>query len=128
MGELLLRRGELAEAREHAIVVLASSPDHEGALRLLVNIKARKSWFLGFWWRLNAWLTLRPGRAIFVLVLAYLVQRALVTWTRIEGHPMTSSIVSYAWLGLCIYSWVAPGVYRRALQKELEQVTLRPDF
>lgn len=128
MGEILLQRGEVALAREHAIAVLYSAPDHEGALRLLVSIKARQSFYLGVWWRLNTWLTLRPGRAIFVLVLAYLVQRALVTWTRIEGHKMSSEVVAYAWLGLCIYSWVAPGFYRRALQKELEEVKLRPDF
>lgn len=128
MGEILLRRGDVQQAREHAIAVLYSAPDHEGAMRLLVNIKTRQSLFLGLWWRLNAWLTLRPGRAIFVLVIAYLAQRALVTWSRIEGYRMTADIVAYAWLGLCIYSWVAPGFYRRALQKELEQVKLRPDF
>ncbi|MFZ5896179.1 MAG: tetratricopeptide repeat protein [Myxococcota bacterium] len=128
MGELLLRRGDVSGAREHAVAVLYTAPDHDGALRLLVAIKTRQNWFLGLWWRTNAWLTLRPGRAIFVLVLAYLLQRLLVTWTRIEGHRMTSEIVALGWLGLCIYSWVAPGFYRRALEKELEVVKLRADF
>ncbi|MGC4087721.1 MAG: DUF2760 domain-containing protein [Polyangiaceae bacterium] len=128
MGELLLRRGELGAAREHAVSVLYSAPDHQGALQLLVSIKARQRFWLGLWWRANSWLTLRPGRAIFVLVLAYLLQRVLVTWTHVEGHRMASEIVAYSWLGLCIYSWVAPGIYQRALRKELEVVQLRPDF
>jgi len=41
---------------------------------------------------------------------------------------MTQELVSYGWLGICAYSWFAPVVYRRMLEKELQQVSLRADF
>ena len=32
------------------------------------------------------------------------------------------------WMGICVYSWVAPGMYRKMLERELATVRLRPDF
>jgi Flp pilus assembly protein TadD len=128
MGRIALLRGDIADARAHAIAVLNVAPDHEGAIRLLVGVKTRSNFAVGLWWRMNAWLSLRPTRGVVVLVVAYLLQRALITWAVLHGHAMTESVIGYAWLALCVYSWVAPVYYRRALQRELNAVTLRSDF
>jgi tetratricopeptide (TPR) repeat protein len=128
MGNVLLLSGDVAGAREHALWALNSAPDNDGALRLLVAVKTRQSWGLGLWWRANAWLARSPGRAILVLVGAFLVQRALTIRAIYENQPMTKEIVSFAWLGLCIYSWVAPALFQRALKRELKEVRLRSDF
>lgn len=128
MGRIALLRGDIADARAHAVAVLNIAPDNEGAIRLLVGIKTRTNLFVGLWWRMNAWLTLRPTRAVTVLVFAYLLQRALTTWAQLHRHSMTESIISWGWIALCVYSWVAPVYYRRALQKELATVTFRAEF
>jgi Tfp pilus assembly protein PilF len=128
MGRIALLRGDIADARAHAIAVLNVSPDNESAIRLLIGIKTRTNLFVGLWWRMNAWLTLRPTRAVSVLVFAYLLQRALLIWAELQRYTMTQSIIGYTWLALCMYSWVAPVYYRRALERELSAVKLRPDF
>ena len=33
-----------------------------------------------------------------------------------------------AWLGIVVYTWVAPGLFRRALEKELVSVKLDRQF
>jgi tetratricopeptide (TPR) repeat protein len=126
MGNLLLRRGKIDEAREHAIWALRRSAADADALRLLVSIKAHESLFLGVWWRFNTWLgELGDGRAVLVLLGAYVVQRALVLWANQNQHAMTAEIVQFGWLGICVYTWVGPGLFKRALTKELGRVQLR---
>jgi hypothetical protein len=44
------------------------------------------------------------------------------------GHPAASQAASDLWLGLCMYSWIAPGIFRKMLEDELRQVRLRDDF
>jgi hypothetical protein len=65
---------------------------------------------------------------VLLLVGAFLLQRTLTIWAGINDYPMTQSIVAFGWLGVCIYSWVAPGVYRRMLAKELDTLKLADDF
>ena len=108
--------------------MLQSAPDHDGALRLLVDVKIRQNLFLGIWWRINAWLTRTTTRAIAVLTGAYLVQRALGIWAASGGRTMTAEIISVAWLAICVYSWIAPALHARALKKELEEIRLKTDF
>jgi len=43
-------------------------------------------------------------------------------------HPNGAELVSLAWLGICVYSWVGPGIFQRELKKELESVQLRKGF
>ena len=33
-----------------------------------------------------------------------------------------------AWLGICVYTWVGPGLFARYLKRELDSVALKPDF
>ena len=39
-----------------------------------------------------------------------------------------AELVGYAWLALCVYSWVAPGIFKQMLVRELNAVRLREDF
>jgi hypothetical protein len=63
-----------------------------------------------------------------ILVGAFIVQRVISTWAGLERHTMTQQWVSLGWLAICIYSWVSPALYARALAKELDKVKLKDDF
>jgi hypothetical protein len=110
-------------------VTLRSDPTDENSLVLLASIKARQSWLLGAWWRFSAWLGGQgDGRTVLVLLGAYLAQRTATIFARTNGHSMTADLIGYAWLALCVYSWVGPGLFRKAIDRELEKVELEAGF
>jgi Tfp pilus assembly protein PilF len=128
-GWLDLHAGNLQEARGHACFVLAHDPADEPALTLLVAIMARKSIWLGSWWRLSTWLgQLEDQRRMAVLLGSFVVYQVLTIVARALGRPEVAEALQWAWLGVCAYTWVAPLVFRRLLAKELGQVRLRPDY
>jgi Flp pilus assembly protein TadD len=129
MGRVLLRRGDTAGAREHAVWALRNgSGEGSGALELLVSVKARESLLLGAWFRANAALSDFGPKAMVILLAAYVAQRLLTLALEDLGHAELSRLVSFAWLGICLYSWVAPGVFRKMLARELATVRLDPSF
>ncbi len=129
MGSVLLRKGDIESAREHALWAIRIDPTDREALSLMASIKARTRWYLGLWWRFNTWCGEVGGRnAALVLLGAFIVYRLLTQLLADFGHPKGAELVSVAWLGVCVYSWVGPGIFRRELQKELETVRLRGDF
>jgi hypothetical protein len=71
-----------------------------------VAIKARESFLLGAWFRMNAALADFGPKAMLILVAAYVVVRFLALALEDLGLPRLSGLVSYTWLGLCVYSWV----------------------
>ena len=71
---------------------------------------------------------LGDSRANLVLVLAYLAYRAGTMATADAGQKGIASIVSLAWLSFCVYSWFAPSMFQRAVQRELAEVELRPGY
>ncbi|MDJ0835561.1 MAG: tetratricopeptide repeat protein [Acidobacteriota bacterium] len=129
MGYLKLRRGDLEGAREQLQWALRQDPTDQGALHLLTAIKARESLLLGMWWRMMVKLNeLGEKGVITVLLGAFFVYRVMSIWLDQIGKPGLGSILSFVWLGLCIYTWVAPQFFRRALRKELKAVILKDDF
>ncbi|WP_394825278.1 tetratricopeptide repeat protein [Pendulispora albinea] len=127
MGHVLLRRGDVGGAREHAGWAIRAG-SRIPALNLIAAIKARESLFLGVWFRLNSMLAELGPKAMLVLLAAYVAQRFLILVLQDLGHPRVAELVSYAWLGLCVYSWVAPGIFQRMLLREIRSVRLRGDF
>jgi Flp pilus assembly protein TadD len=129
MGRVLLRRGDVESAREHAVWAAGIDPSDRGALSLLTAVKARTSWFLGLWWRANTWLYETGTRnAVLLLLGAFLLYRVLTQLLTDYGHAEGARLVSLGWLGICVYSWVGPGMFRRELSKELRSVRLKKDF
>lgn len=129
MGSVLLREGKVEDAREHAIWALQSNASDAGALRLLTAIKVRTSFWLGLWFRYNTWLVERgTNGTVAVLVGMYVLYRLSEQLLKDAGHSGMSELLSLAWLGVCVYTWVGPGMFQRALDKELATVKLRPDF
>jgi len=127
-GHVHLRQGNLEAARDHAIWVLSTDPSRREALLLMAHVKARSNPFIGLWWRFSVWLgEIGNQRTILVLLGAYLAQRVASLYAHLNGMPMTSDIISYLWLAVCIYSWVGPGLFHNVVKKELESVKLR-DF
>ncbi len=35
---------------------------------------------------------------------------------------------NFLWLGICLYTWVGPGIFRNHVKKELDTVVLKDDF
>lgn len=129
MGHLLLRRGQTEEAREHAFWALSNDATSVTALGLLVAVKTRTNLLLGLWWRMNTFL-LRGGknRAIVFLIGGYVLTRVASLYTHQHGFSLASQCIDYAWLALCVYSWVGPPYFARQLQRELSQVQLSKDY
>ena len=45
------------------------------------------------------------------------------------GHnPELAQLIHFAWLGICVYTWVGPGLFRRSLEREISSVVLKQDF
>lgn len=127
MGHLALRRGDTGQAREHAVWVLRDRPTSRGALVLLSAVKARESIFLGLWWRWNTWMQeIGTTRSVLVLLAGFALYRTASIL--LDGSPNETllPIVQLFWYGVVIYTWVAPMLHNRALEKELENVRLKP--
>lgn len=120
MGHLLLARNEVADAREHALLVLSNNALHEGAIHLLGAVKARQSPLLGVWWRFNAFFGGGSmTRRVVLLIGMYLAYRASVIALDDTGHEQAGTWLSFAWLGFCIYTWVGPAIFQKQLRQEL---------
>jgi tetratricopeptide (TPR) repeat protein len=129
MGRCELRSGNLDGAREHVRWALSNSPQDTGALHLLAGIKARENPLLGVWWRYNTWMNERgTGMAIFLLVGAYVVYGVSTQVLADLGAARASQAIHYGWLGFCVYTWFAPGLFLRAVRKEIGQVRLSEHF
>jgi len=129
MGHLLLRRGQTEEAREHAFWALSNDATSASALRLLVAVKTRDNPLLGLWWRINTFL-LRgsKNRTVVLLIGGYVFQRVASLYAKQHGFRLGSEVIDYAWLALCVYTWVGPSYFARQLQRELTQVQLNKDY
>lgn len=126
MGTVLLLRGDVAGAREHAALALRADPSDPSALRLLTSIKTRSNPLLGLWWHYATWMErIGAARSVVVLLVAFVLYRLLViTATRADADGLAAG-VQIAWLGLVVYSFVGPMLFRKALQRELATVDLR---
>ncbi len=99
------------------------------ALHLLTAVKARSSLFLGAWWRFNSWMSERSAsRAIVVLLLMFVVYRVVVITLTAQGYPQVAQVIDWLWLGFAVYTFAAPQIFRRSLEKELAQVKLSREF
>jgi tetratricopeptide (TPR) repeat protein len=128
-GRLLLAQGRVQEAQDHALWALSSDANDAGALRLLVEIKACGSFWLGLWWRYATFMSrVGESRQILLLTFAFGAYRAFDLACENLGWKLTSDVVEVLWIAFAVYSWVGPALFRRMLQKEMKQVTLRPDF
>jgi hypothetical protein len=92
---------------------------------LLTAVKTRSNPVLGLWWRYATWCErVGPAKQIVVLLAAYAIQRFATLAASDAGREALASGISYAWLAICVYSFVGPVLFRRALQKELAGVSL----
>ena len=129
LGWVLMQRGRLDEARDLAATALRQDPGDADALRLLASCRARKSLVLGLWFRFNMKLAqLGEGKSIAVMLGAYVVVRILYLVLIDLGHEQAAQVVLIAWLVVCVYTWIGPGLFRRMLQREIGELELDPDY
>ncbi|HEY0194072.1 MAG TPA: tetratricopeptide repeat protein [Kofleriaceae bacterium] len=128
-GELALRTADVAGAERHARFVLGQRAMDRGGLTLWASIQARRSKLLGAWWRWSSYQATRSEtQRIAGALLSFVLVRVLVIVTDELGHEAIARIISWAWLAFCAYTWIAPALFRRMLEKSLGTVTLDPNF
>ena len=92
-------------------------------------MKARQSKTLGLWWRYSVWMGgLGSTAGIAILVGAFFAYRTANILLEEFGRQQFATLLSYAWLGIVAYTWFAPALFDRMVKKELESVSLQPDF
>lgn len=129
LGHALLRQNRLQEARETALWAVRNAPTSRGAIALLLAVKMRQNPLTGWIWRLNAFLASGSSRRTIVSLLGvYLAIRVATLLLEDYGLAPEATMLSYAWLGFCVYSWVAPVLFQRALKRELDDVQLHERF
>ena len=129
MGYIQLKQGNLDEATQSAHWALRQDPTDAGAIRLLASLKARRNPFLGLWWRYNAKMSeFGETGSIVILLGVFFLYRILAVYVAQIGRDDFSGPLNLLWLGLCVYTWVGPQLFRRSLHKEMKTVLLRDDF
>lgn len=129
LGHCELAAGRIDSAREHAAWALHIDPMSSDALTLLGAIKARQSLVLGLWWRFQSWISSGSRvRAITLLIGIFMLYRIAMIVLDEGGHQQWLVPLSYAWIGFCAYTWIAPGLFWKSVRRELQQVRLKPEF
>jgi tetratricopeptide (TPR) repeat protein len=128
-GHLALRRGALDDATGHVRFALSESPNDPEVIALFAGLQARRNPVLGLWWRWIAWVGLgSERRQLSLLIGIYLVAQTARILAGAAGADGLASILSWAWLLFCAYTWTAPELFRRRVERELASVHLRDDF
>jgi len=129
MGRVKLRNGDSQGAKEHAVFAIQQSPDDTEALVLIAEIKASENKLLGIWYKFNTFMsTLSSTKQIAWLIGAYVFFNLCSQLLRDFGFPTASTVTSFLWLFLVIYSWVGIPYFKRLINKEISKVRLSPDF
>lgn len=128
-GMIDLVRGDDASAENHARFALHQDSTDDGALHLWAAIKARRSPVLGVWWRFHAWVSIRSERGQLGLLIGSFVavRIAIILAWHFELDAL-EAFLGYAWLGFCAYTWFAPALFRKLLERDLGTVVLDPDY
>jgi tetratricopeptide (TPR) repeat protein len=128
-GYIALRQNDLVAAEQHGRFALTQNAADQDALELWTAIKARKSWSIGLWWRFNAFVSLRSEAGqIGILIGSFVIARLAMILAGALDLEVLEQVLSLAWLGFCAYTWVAPGVFRSMLEKDIKTVVLDSDF
>jgi Flp pilus assembly protein TadD len=128
-GLIDLVRGDPASAESHARFALGQDAADRDALNLWAAIKARRSWTLGLWWRFNAWVSLRSeGGQVALLIGSFVVVQVAIILATAADLELLEKVLGWAWLGFCAYTWIAPGMFKRMLERDIGSVELDPDF
>lgn len=128
MARLLMYEGNLDEAHATVASALREHPSRE-ALNLLVQIRTRRSRFLGLWMRWALMLsTLSPLRKAALVGGMLLVTRLLMQLFTDLGWPTLSSAIHYMWMAFGAYCALSQLFFDRMLAAELGSVELDDSY
>ena len=108
---------------------LGADATDRAALALLCSVKARDNPLLGLWWRFQAFVGAgSPMRTVAIVIGLYVVYRIMTIALGQFGHAQAAGIASIGWLLFCVYTWVAPAMFAKMLAREMQSVSLKPDY
>jgi hypothetical protein len=77
----------------------------------------------------DSWMTVLGAAEQILLLLATFVTYRIATLVFADtGQPEVARAVRFVWLGLVVYTWVSPLIFRRMLRRALASVRMRADF
>lgn len=118
-GRILLARGDLEAARESCARALSKRWSKE-ALELLAAIKWKQSRWSGPWFAFNAWFVGRESTASALTIGSFFVVYLLQLVLDDLDLPTAAMFVHYAWMFVSRWSHVAPTIFRRMVQNEID--------
>lgn len=128
-GHAALAEHRDEDARTFAMAALAQDGANTGALDLLVQLKAKKGWFMRVWWRWAMMMSrMSPGmRLLLVFGLLGLSQVFFRVGRGMLPGPVLLGFL-LLWIGFVVLTWAGPYIYQRMLKREMQAVRLRDDF
>ncbi len=128
-GMVALVAGDDAEAERHARFALNTDSTAHDAIHLWCAVKARRSPILGLWWRFTAFVSIRSESGqLGLLIGSFVVVRLVIILAQHYDLDTLASVLSWAWLGFCAYTWFAPELFKRWLKADLGEVRLDPNY
>jgi tetratricopeptide (TPR) repeat protein len=121
-----LRAGRKADALDKALWALRQDANDPNAIRLLVSIKTAQNPVMGIWWRWASFMErLSSGQRWAFIIGLYFAWQAFSRTILRQAPPWAQMTAIALWLGFCVLTWVGPGIFRRAIARELAKVAVK---
>jgi Tfp pilus assembly protein PilF len=127
-GKIALRRGDTETAREMALWALQRDAQNAAAISLLVQTKVKKNPLMAVWLGWAGWMGRFDGKTRVFILIGLWVGYNLASRTVLRAAPgAVQAGITFAWIGFCLLTWIAPAIIGRMVAKELEKVRIK-DF
>lgn len=121
-----LRAGRRSEALDKALWALQQDANDPNAIRLLVSVKTAENPIMGIWWRWAGLMERLSSGQRWALVIGLYFAWQAFSRTLLRQAPGGVQIGAIGlWLGFCVLTWVGPGIFRRAIARELAKVSVK---
>ena len=65
---------------------------------------------------------------VAMLIGSFVLMQVLIILSGAFGFPDLQNILRWGWLGFCVYTWYAPVLFKKLLERDISGVVLDPEF
>lgn len=117
-----LARGKLYDAERHGRAAVDLEPSVE-ALKVWARIRRGQGAVMGLVWTVAVWTYAYTfGRRLTGAIGTYIAAQIAIVLAHAAGLDRVADYLLFAWLGWCVYTWVAPNLALGWIQKQLRFV------
>ncbi len=128
-GKIALRRNDLEKAHDLALWALRHDAQNEAAVNLLCQTKIKKNPLMALWWGWAMFMQQFDGKTrVFILIGLWIGYNILARTVLRSAPPAIANGAAIFWVAFCLLTWIGPAVLGRMVARELEKVSLKPDF